>query len=95
MKDIRLIARLMREDNDFNSSIIDPMVDQNNNDLGPYKGFENDELKLAARYIQLVGCPDRARELLDKVIEAREVLSSDDLDDAVIDEISKVTPYDA
>lgn len=94
MNDMRLIAKLMREDFDHNTNIIDPTVDQSQMDVGPFKGFDNDELKLAARYIQLVGCPERARELLDKVLEAKEVLSSDDLDDAVIDEISKITPYD-
>lgn len=94
MDNMRLIAKLMNENFESNTNIIDPTVDQSNTDTGPYKGFENDELKLAARYIQLVGCPERARELLDKVSEAREVLSADDLDDAVIDEISKITPYD-
>lgn len=89
---INLIVQIMNEQVG-QYGIIDPTVDQSGQQSNcPYKGFDNDELKLAARYVQLIGCPERAKELLEKVVEVSETLNAEGLDDAVIDEISKVTP---
>ncbi len=89
---INLILRLMNEQIS-QYGIIDPNLDQSPSSSNcPYDGFKNDELKLAARYVQLIGCPDRAKELLEKVVEVSQDLNADGLDDAVIDEISRITP---
>jgi hypothetical protein len=94
---IKFILQLMNEQvgqyGINTGNIIDPMMDQSGSmSSDGFDPFDTDELKIAARYIQLIGCPDRARELLDKVTEASEVLNADGLDDAVIDEISNVMP---
>lgn len=94
---IKFILQLMNEQVgeygvQSNYNIIDPNIDQTSFSDGENEPFDNDEIKIAARYIQLIGCPERAKELLDKVTEANEVLNADGLDDAVIDEISNVTP---
>lgn len=45
--------------------------------------FSQDELKLAKKFVDLIGCVDRARDLVDKVSECEDCLDMDDSDDEV------------
>jgi hypothetical protein len=62
------------------------------------EGFTDDELKLAKRFIELVGSPERAVELLDRVGDCEECLGmidDEEQDAANIDQISQGIPSDA
>lgn len=39
--------------------------------------FDEEEFRIARQFIEIIGCPERARELLDKAIECSECLGMD------------------
>lgn len=62
--------------------------------------FNDAEMKLAKRFIEIVGCPDRAAELLDKAIEGLDYLgmvndNEDGEDSNAIDAMAQAMPTDA
>lgn len=60
------------------------------------EGFNEPELRLAKRFIELVGGAERARELVEKVAECEECLGIvDDDDEDIIDHISSTMPTHA
>lgn len=58
------------------------------------QGFSEQELKIAKRFIELVGGVDRAKEILDKVDECEDCLEllEDDDDDATIAQVAGTIP---
>jgi hypothetical protein len=68
--------------------------DQNQDE---YPDFTDEEMKLAKRFIEIVGCPERAEELLAKAIEGLEYLGlvDDEVADSVtIDAVAQAMPLD-
>lgn len=58
-----------------------------------YDQFSDAELQLAQQFLEQIGCPDRALELLDKVIECDECLGIDD-DAQQIETMALIIPDD-
>lgn len=54
--------------------------------------FDDDELKLAKQFIEIVGCPDRARDLLDRAIECGDCLGMVDNDSQTIEAMAMIIP---
>jgi hypothetical protein len=61
------------------------------NSGGEYEDFSEQEMRLAKKFIELVGCPERATELLNKAVECGECLGMLSDEDA-IQKISNVIP---
>lgn len=54
--------------------------------------FDEQEMRIAKRFIELIGSPERAQELLDKVSDCEECLGLVDDDSSAIEQISMVMP---
>lgn len=59
--------------------------DQYENDCDDYPDFTEQEMRLAKKFVELVGCPERASELLNKISECEDCLGliGDEEDDEV------------
>lgn len=63
---------------------------ENNND----DEFSEDELRVAKQFIEMIGCPDRARDLLDQAIECGDCLGivGDDSEAETIEAMAMIIP---
>ena len=62
-----------------------------------YAEFSDEEMKLAKRFIEIVGCPERSEELLAKALEGFEYLGmidDNETDAASIGAVAKAVPFD-
>ncbi len=62
--------------------------DRYENNCDDYPDFTEQEMRLAKKFVELVGCPERATELLNKVAECEDCLGL--IDDSETDEIGFV-----